>query len=1203
MKQNRDQSRQGPAHSEKHATPTLGMHQFYSQHGTNQSYHNHQQSHQNASVIRRKALHEEDEQQDELMRKENGEADAKLRSNPSGLTINDPNDQFEAQADALADKIAGPQPSQKTIAAKSGAPADIQAKGEAMTPPAGFESRLNATRSSGSPLPDGYRNTVEQHTGKSLSDVRVHTDSTAASMASDINATAFTHGQHIYGSAKSLDHSNPASAHTLTHEVGHTMQQASGKVGRKVIQRAMKFEIETYNHVWRVKNRPSRGGNPVPINEYKPAVSQLKRKFGSSGYSESGDVDTFLSVGKHGEPAIKSGDFIKPEKGPRVMRPIKEKINLGLPAQYVVPVIVTNLDGYLKSGKPVKAGDIEYKDKQDRKKKSSKDTTPGRLEKGTFNKGTYEFKFYDKDKITPLPFIGAIPLDMVPVADDFPPAPYSYEYYQELRKGAVKKIGRITNALIDTDFENVHLNNEGKLVAGHRKVMVKGDRGEDVWKAKTTDVNNALPAQHEITYLINGAKDKSELLGKHITEVGAQLDATKTVDQSDTKKETEYNPDTYLFKYLLSDGKGATVHLNEEGVFVDGAAPLMQKFNIDKYDPNRWHDAKDIAKRDIRLPAQYQQEFTVTNTDPAKGVIADGAALEGESASDYTIKKSTDAAKDINNADTKAEDEYLAQTWEYTYVNSNGKALDVHIGQYGEFQKGHIVHLEVRRQKAQMDNKKKPQYTQEIVVKNVTLASQIIGRVVPANQLIKKARKTNTKDINPNTYEFDYVTEAGKKLDVHRDSGLRFQPGHVKYMVKATSAQAREGTSIEVQSESADNGYIEFETPKWFRKWSDLEPRIQEAVDITKAISASRELKLSNPEDKAILDQIGFAEEKDAAGTGVENAATGGFVGLKKRAVSFGRKRRGRFVEWPSQYSTSHLPLKDERLIVEIGDEHWKGKIQSSEAVEITQFNDLLKEHESTARVTGTSTALNKLLKSAYGLADQAARDTWTQSHPEYASFLEIVCYILHRAGLNYGSKAEGKSAKFRFLLMSRTSVSSMYSGILSKADQALFRSLVTNTAAWTAAGFPLDKKVFYTRPSGTNPSRKSWLISIYKPVPDYYHDREKYRKNRKADRLSPMGAGAAAMGAHDVVTDHSAKDYKLVKFEARGTNKVFDSGGVDAVGKWSSSSVRVQPAANWVAYAKELFDDSMATRGRKDTADDPSTKVNEATSTGLSVD
>ena len=76
----------------------------------------------------------------------------------------------------------------------------------------------------------------------------------------------------------------------------------------------------------------------------------------------------------------------------------------------------------------------------------------------------------------------------------------------------------------------------------------------------------------------------------------------------------------------------------------------------------------------------------------------------------------------------------------------------------------------------------------------------------------------------------------------------------------------------------------------------------------------------------------------------------------------------------------------------------------------------------------------------------------------------------------------------------------------------------------------------------------------------------------------------SAAMGAMSVRGTPGDKDYKLAKFEVRGS---VSHGG------------NFQPAAMWVSYAKDVFD-AAAKRGG-DTPDDPTTqKVNEASKTGL---
>src|SRR5579863_2189330 len=80
-----------------------------------------------------------------------------------------------------------------------------------------FESRLNASKGGGSPLPAGTREQMESSMGADFSGVRVHTDSQAAEMSSSIHAQAFTHGGDIYFNSGKYNPQNKDGQHLLAH--------------------------------------------------------------------------------------------------------------------------------------------------------------------------------------------------------------------------------------------------------------------------------------------------------------------------------------------------------------------------------------------------------------------------------------------------------------------------------------------------------------------------------------------------------------------------------------------------------------------------------------------------------------------------------------------------------------------------------------------------------------------------------------------------------------------------------------------------------------------------------------------------------------------------------------------------------------------------------------------------------------------------
>lgn len=90
-----------------------------------------------------------------------------------------------------------------------------------------IESRLDASKGSGTSLPDATRRSMESSMGADFSNVKVHTDSGAVQMSKDLNAQAFTHGSDIYFNSGKYDPSSKSGQHLLAHELTHTVQQGA----------------------------------------------------------------------------------------------------------------------------------------------------------------------------------------------------------------------------------------------------------------------------------------------------------------------------------------------------------------------------------------------------------------------------------------------------------------------------------------------------------------------------------------------------------------------------------------------------------------------------------------------------------------------------------------------------------------------------------------------------------------------------------------------------------------------------------------------------------------------------------------------------------------------------------------------------------------------------------------------------------------
>ena len=218
------------------------------------------------------------------------------------LTINQPGDKYEEEADRIADQIMRmPEPDlQRQIEPEDEeeeeglserlqmSPLKVQRRATPPVIPMTAPPIVHEVLASpGRQLDPASRAFMESRFGCDLSQVRVHTDAKAAESSHSVNALAYTVGRNIVFNAGQYQPYTRSGQHLLAHELSHTIQQrATGPM----IQRAMKFEFQTENVIWRAggkkrKKLPRKFG---PIK--KPKHSRFLHK-GSRGKPAKGDKE------------------------------------------------------------------------------------------------------------------------------------------------------------------------------------------------------------------------------------------------------------------------------------------------------------------------------------------------------------------------------------------------------------------------------------------------------------------------------------------------------------------------------------------------------------------------------------------------------------------------------------------------------------------------------------------------------------------------------------------------------------------------------------------------------------------------------------------------------------------------------------------------------------------------------------------------
>ncbi|MDW7693782.1 DUF4157 domain-containing protein [Flammeovirgaceae bacterium SG7u.111] len=194
------------------------------------------------------------------------------------LTIGQPNDKYEQEADAMANKVtAMPEPSvaqrkcaeceaeesmqTKPLLQKKEKEEDeplqtmsIQRSEEEEEPlqtkvessrseteaSSTLQDQLRASKGGGSLLPDATNQFMSNAFGSDFSNVRVHNGHSAQEMNQGIQAKAFTHGSDIYFNKGQYSPETSSGKNLLAHELTHVVQQGAASSGihkKEVIQR------------------------------------------------------------------------------------------------------------------------------------------------------------------------------------------------------------------------------------------------------------------------------------------------------------------------------------------------------------------------------------------------------------------------------------------------------------------------------------------------------------------------------------------------------------------------------------------------------------------------------------------------------------------------------------------------------------------------------------------------------------------------------------------------------------------------------------------------------------------------------------------------------------------------------------------------------------------------------------------------------
>jgi len=175
------------------------------------------------------------------------------------LTIGQPNDKYEQEADRVADQVMRMSDVDVAQRVETGTvqpmqiqrmcpeceeemaqrqpieeeEEELQAKempGQTATVTPNLESRISSLKCGGQPLDSATRTFFEPRFGYDFSSVRIHTDERAVETARALGAIAYATGNDIVFSAHSYAPQSAVGRHVLAHELTHVIQQRNGSI-------------------------------------------------------------------------------------------------------------------------------------------------------------------------------------------------------------------------------------------------------------------------------------------------------------------------------------------------------------------------------------------------------------------------------------------------------------------------------------------------------------------------------------------------------------------------------------------------------------------------------------------------------------------------------------------------------------------------------------------------------------------------------------------------------------------------------------------------------------------------------------------------------------------------------------------------------------------------------------------------------------
>lgn len=213
------------------------------------------------------------------------------------LTVNQPGDQYEQEADRVAEQVMRMPDKTPRLQRKCGCGGSGTSGGSCeecaseqvlmpsrMMPRANSETRVpnivhEVLRSSGQPLDQSTRAFMEARLGRDFAHVRVHADARAAESARAVNALAYTVGRDMVFAAGRYAPTDATGRHLISHELTHVIQQSHAS------QTALPLRIDdSHAHEQEATQNARAIGAGQRVGAASPVATRQLARFSDTGH-------------------------------------------------------------------------------------------------------------------------------------------------------------------------------------------------------------------------------------------------------------------------------------------------------------------------------------------------------------------------------------------------------------------------------------------------------------------------------------------------------------------------------------------------------------------------------------------------------------------------------------------------------------------------------------------------------------------------------------------------------------------------------------------------------------------------------------------------------------------------------------------------------------------------------------------------------